>query len=174
MTSPNPFGRRGVAMTSTGVNYNPAPPSRPSPRPSPSIAPRGAPAFAPWLRLFFGFSGRVRRRDYWLAQITVTLAMFLGLWVENAVLPAARGHLLALLALLPFSLGLPVAGIWSSLAVQVKRWHDRDKSWPWLFVGFIPFVGGLWLFVELGCLDGTAGENRFGASPKIPLDTVFA
>ena len=83
----------------------------------------------------------------------------------------------------------------SSLAVTLKRLHDRDKASWWLLVFVIapnalssaarlwydahPESGtalgylldavavGLfaWAFVELACLRGTAGENRFGAEP---------
>jgi uncharacterized membrane protein YhaH (DUF805 family) len=73
-------------------------------------------------------------------------------------------------------------------AVAVKRLHDRDKSGWWSLVFFMlpgvlsglskSFEGGhgaifslagaavaIWGFVELGCLPGTPGRNRFGADP---------
>jgi uncharacterized membrane protein YhaH (DUF805 family) len=55
---------------------------------------------------------------------------------------------------------------WIGLALEVKRWHDRDKSWLWIFIAFIPLVGPFWAFIECGFLDGTDGPNRFGPSPK--------
>jgi uncharacterized membrane protein YhaH (DUF805 family) len=100
--------------------------------------------------------------------------MFLGLWFEVSMRDAARDNLLGLLLLLPYSFALPAVFLWSALAIQVKRWHDRGKSWPWLFIGFIPLIGGLWVFVELGCLDGDAGDNQFGHSPKWSPDLAFA
>ena len=124
--------------------------------------------------MFFSFRGRLRRRDYWFAYITSLVSMFLLLWFEISMQATAKGNLALLLPLALFSLALPFVFIWSTLAIQVKRWHDRDKAWFWLFVGFIPLVGGLWLFVELGCLDGTPGENRFGYSPKLGPAAVFA
>jgi uncharacterized membrane protein YhaH (DUF805 family) len=74
------------------------------------------------------------------------------------------------------------------VAVTVKRLHDRDKSGWWcLAFSFLPgMLGGLsksvdppfsigfalagaavaiWAFVEIGCLRGTRGTNRFGADP---------
>jgi uncharacterized membrane protein YhaH (DUF805 family) len=47
--------------------------------------------------------------------------------------------------------------LWPSLAVQCKRWHDREKSAWWLLIGLVPIVGPLWT--------GTAGENRYGEDP---------
>jgi uncharacterized membrane protein YhaH (DUF805 family) len=55
---------------------------------------------------------------------------------------------------------------WISLSIQVRRWHDRDKSWTWAFLGFIPVIGWLWQGIECGFLEGTLGPNRFGPSPK--------
>jgi len=52
--------------------------------------------------------------------------------------------------------------IWISLAIQVKRWHDRDKYGWWIFISLIPIIGPIWAFVENGCLSGTDGVNRFG------------
>ena len=124
--------------------------------------------------MFFSFRGRLRRRDYWFAYITSLVSMFVLLWFETSMEAAFKGNLAVLLPLVLFSLALPFVFLWSTLAIQVKRWHDRDKSWFWLFVGFIPFIGWMWLFVELGCLDGTAGENRFGHSPKLGPAAVFA
>ena len=56
--------------------------------------------------------------------------------------------------------------IWTTLAMQVKRRHDRDKAWPWLFVGFIPIAGPIWVLVETCWLDGTPGYNRFDDPAK--------
>lgn len=58
-----------------------------------------------------------------------------------------------------------IALIWSGLAISVKRCHDRDKSGWFILVGLIPIVGAIWLFVEICCLRGTEGPNRFGGDP---------
>lgn len=56
--------------------------------------------------------------------------------------------------------------IWISLALHIKRWHDRDKSGAMVLIVFIPVVGGIWSFIECGFMDGTMGPNQFGPSPK--------
>lgn len=52
-----------------------------------------------------------------------------------------------------------------NLAVAVRRLHDQDKSGWWILIGFVPFIGGIWLLV-LYFMDGTPGPNRFGPDPK--------
>lgn len=51
-----------------------------------------------------------------------------------------------------------------SLAVDVRRLHDLDRSGWWLLVGFIPLIG---IFILLIWLigKGTAGDNNYGADP---------
>jgi uncharacterized membrane protein YhaH (DUF805 family) len=51
--------------------------------------------------------------------------------------------------------------LYSSIAVGVKRCHDRDRSGWFLLLGLVPILN-LWLLVELGFLEGTVGPNRFG------------
>ncbi len=51
---------------------------------------------------------------------------------------------------------------WPSLAIVVKRWHDRNKSGFWSLIYAIPVVGLVWGFVENGFLPGTKGENKYG------------
>jgi uncharacterized membrane protein YhaH (DUF805 family) len=171
MSSPTEFGRRG-ATTAAAATYG-AVPKHAKPAPS-SHAPSGPSPLAPLLEMFFSFDGRLRRRDYWFAHITVTVASLLYLWFDISMQLSAKGNLAVALPLALLSLGLSGVMLWSDFAIQVKRWHDRDKSWFWLFIGFIPLLGGLWMFVELGCLDGTPGDNRFGHSPKLGPAAVFA
>jgi uncharacterized membrane protein YhaH (DUF805 family) len=71
------------------------------------------------------------------------------------------------------SFGIPAVllGIYSlavfipNLAVAVRRMHDQDKSGWWILIGFVPFIGGIWLLV-LYLIDGTRGPNRYGPDPK--------
>ncbi|TGR16409.1 DUF805 domain-containing protein, partial [Mesorhizobium sp. M8A.F.Ca.ET.197.01.1.1] len=46
-----------------------------------------------------------------------------------------------------------------------KRWHDRNKSGWWTLIGLIPIIGGIWLLIELGILEGTRGANQYGPDP---------
>lgn len=48
-----------------------------------------------------------------------------------------------------------------NLAVAVRRLHDSNLSGWWLFIGLVPFVGGIVLLVFY-VLASTPGANRFG------------
>lgn len=130
------------------------------------------------------FHGRIGRGDWWMLNILIFVVCVVG-WVIAFAVFAPSGQpvsvnevgkpvsdpgdfgafLLALLA-------PGIVTLWPSLAIQVKRWHDRDKGAAWLLINFIPYVGPIWAFVELGFLPGTPGPNRFGAGPGQGAGTV--
>jgi uncharacterized membrane protein YhaH (DUF805 family) len=122
----------------------------------------------------FSFRGRLRRKDFWLYHLVlwsvlVPLGFFAFAWSEEGRTGEARWWSGVMIALVLFGL----AQIWPSLAISVKRCHDRNKSgwWVllWLVLANLPVIsilGLAWWFVELGFLDGTQGPNRFGPSPK--------
>jgi uncharacterized membrane protein YhaH (DUF805 family) len=173
MTQAATFGRRGAAK--------PPPPKALPTRPAmqaPSPRARAATAEAEeslgshLLKLLFSFDGRMDRRTYRLCRVVANVVVLLSFLVLRDVIPKAAATNLALL--LPIGLlmiGLYVVWIWSTLAMQVKRRHDRDKSWPWLFVGFIPIVGPFWVLIETCWLEGTPGYNQFDDPDKTAAAT---
>jgi len=48
-----------------------------------------------------------------------------------------------------------------SMAVSVRRLHDRNKSGWWLLIVLIPIIGPFWLFVDLGLLPAKEEGNTF-------------
>ena len=118
------------------------------------------------LRRYADFSGRSRRKEYWMFTLLIILfeIVMIG-WIMAAAV-AAEGEMTAmvtvpfvLLALFGLALIIP------SLAVTVRRLHDQDKSGWYYFIAFIPLVGPIVLLVFL-CTDGTPGPNRYGPDPK--------
>ena len=99
------------------------------------------------------YEGRINRQRYW-AFTLVFLAYYVAAVVLDYVLDTAFIELLAVLA-----------GIYPSVCVSIKRWHDRDKSGWWTLIGLVPIIGGIWTFIECGCLKGSDGPNRYGADP---------
>ena len=115
----------------------------------------------------FGIKGRMLRSQYWGYSIAigVVFSLIVGLILLIAhARGAPEGELdgltsvLLLIALIPY--------LWTAICVQAKRCHDRDRSGWFILISLIPFIGGIWLLIELGFLDGTQGDNRFGPSPK--------
>ena len=130
------------------------------------------------------FSGRSRRMEYWmftlLNVIVISVLLFATLGVGGAtnLLEAdASGDVSAGMAAMFGGMGLLVL-VWflavliPSIAVTIRRLHDRDLSGWWylgaIVGGMLPYVGFLVsiAFIVVLFLPGTPGPNRFGPDPK--------
>ena len=140
--------------------------------PNPYAPPQAAPhpgqfALRPqltWGQILWSFEGRIPRRTYW-AGIGIWIGIYLAVILLTAGLaPIAERSGNEILAMIPLMLFI-IPYIWSLIAMQVKRWHDRGKPGAMVLVNLIPFVGGIWAFVECGCLRGTVGQNMYGRDP---------
>ena len=110
--------------------------------------------------IYFSFEGRVPRKVFWLYGVLGLIGFsFIGLLIIGAV-ASVVGEWFSILAFPAY-----IVLIWASLAVNVKRWHDRDKSGWWVLIGLVPLIGAIWQLVECGFLEGTHGDNRFGPEP---------
>lgn len=113
------------------------------------------------LQRYADFSGRSRRKEYWMFTLGVIIVAIVLSFVEGALgIGGMVGGIYG-----PLTLLFVLAVIIPSVAVQVRRFHDQDKSGWFVLISFIPFVGGIIVLVFM-CLEGTPGNNRFGADPK--------
>src|SRR5579862_892283 len=176
-----PYGQPQQPYPQPGQPYaQPAPPYGQPYAPSPgAYAPGFAPpGYAPQVEphngslghVLFSFHGRISRSEYWLKGVLLGgflwgIAIVVGVMIDGALGninlnspddPNSRGAIVGALVLL---FGL----FWPNLAIQVKRWHDHDKSGWFVLINLIPIVGAVWSFIELGCQRGTIGPNRHGA-----------
>ncbi len=56
-------------------------------------------------------------------------------------------------------------GLWCSVVVTIKRWHDLGKSGYWAWLGVVPVVGWIWQAVMCWRV-GMPGPNRYGPAPR--------
>jgi uncharacterized membrane protein YhaH (DUF805 family) len=120
--------------------------------------------------LLFSFQGRANRAKFWLVALgifVVEMIIFAALFAGAAMsgdpeqLQAAVMAPISLIVLIVFG----VIALWVSLAVAVKRYHDRNKSGWWILIVFVPLIGHLWYLIECGFLRGTPGPNSYGPDP---------
>lgn len=127
------------------------------------------------LKRYFDFSGRSRRKEYWMFFL-----LYIAIYIVAGIAERALGLGGSATSSTEFGDGAASAsfsstgGILSmivalvflipSIAVAVRRAHDQDKS-GWFIL--IPIYG--WIIVWF--LEGTRGPNRFGPDPKGAADT---
>jgi uncharacterized membrane protein YhaH (DUF805 family) len=142
-----------------------------------------------WRSFLLSFTGRVNRQKWWLFFVVpsaLVLAATVGLLLlAYSHLPITDNEMIALF-LVPYAIIMYVGA-----AVGAKRLHDRNKSgwWQLLLValpialnvadqlpglaefkfvyvfGLVSLAISIWWLIELGCLRGTSGPNRYGPDP---------
>ena len=148
---------------------------------------------------YLSFRGRANRQRFWLTALAIWAAMFLG-----AVLSVMLSNVSPFLSVLflPLYLAWIVASLANGARRLHDR--GKSAWWLLLFVGVpvvillpaqLAGVGGqsdgsaalalicslvslpfsIWAFIEMGCLKGTTGANKYGDDPLQPTAAeVFA
>lgn len=144
-------------------------------------------------RRYAEFSGRSRRMEFWSFSLFTIIvyailgAVAVGTGATMASLADTGSNPATIITSVLFSgFGLLFGIYWlativPTIAVTVRRLHDRDMS-GWWYLGFIvlsliPLIGFIVsiAFLVILFLPGTPGPNRFGADPKDPAASqVFA
>lgn len=113
------------------------------------------------------FSGRARRSEYWyfyLFSFLISMFVYLpGLMLGMPSEEGGSGSPVGMLLLVAYAVFV-LASFLPSLAVLVRRLHDTGRSGWWFWIGLVPFIGGIWLFV-LMLLPSTEGDNEYGTQP---------
>lgn len=137
--------------------------------------------------LFLSTDGRINRLRFWIGTLILVAISTAATMLNLAIIGVSQTAVM-LSVLVAFALAYP------SYAVMAKRFQDRDRPGLLALLGIVPVfivnllytfrildpidptalsrildvilvVIGLWLLVELGCLKGTQGPNRYGPDP---------
>lgn len=134
-------------------------------------------AFKSCLRQYATFSGRAPRSEFWFF-VLLKFISFYALWfvtgMVSMMIQLSRGFPLpsvhppppdpaTLYAQIP-NLIWALILLLPSIAVEVRRLHDIDRSGWWWWLNGVPIAGPLWL-LYWDCISGTRGDNHFGADP---------
>jgi uncharacterized membrane protein YhaH (DUF805 family) len=98
------------------------------------------------LQNYATFSGRARRKEYWMFVLFNVIVSFVFGFVCGLIGIPELANLYTLAVLLP------------SIAVGVRRMHDVGKSGWFLLIPIYNFI--------LAVTEGEKGENQYGADPK--------
>ena len=108
------------------------------------------------LKKYKEFSGRARRREYWMFYLAICIVMaVLSILSQIPVV----GMLFAIVSGL-VGLAILVPGI----AVGIRRLHDTNRSGWWLLLCLTGI--GSFIVLYFTVQEGTKGENQYGPDPK--------
>jgi uncharacterized membrane protein YhaH (DUF805 family) len=103
-------------------------------------------------------SGRISRSQYWLKWALPVAAIVIVLIL---LVFAASDDPRLITFIIPI---VELIVLWPSIAILIKRSHDRNRSGWFILLFLVPFLN-FWPFIELLFMRGTIGSNRFGPDP---------
>ena len=119
-------------------------------------------------RQYADFSGRASRQEFWmfvLFNLLFAMAWALVAGLLTGLFGDSFDHdsdrLIFMYKLIAIYYAVTTV---PAMAVGVRRLHDTGRSGWWMLVSLVPIAGGIWLIL-LMCLDGSAGDNRYGSPP---------
>jgi uncharacterized membrane protein YhaH (DUF805 family) len=126
------------------------------------------------------FHGRINRAKFWtgwgISLLTLIGLFFIGFGIDQALL---NQHMLPALIskegreldstafIVLWMIADLILAAYMTLAVFIKRLHDRGKSGWWYWMVLFPIIGQIWLIAECGVFKGRSGPNRFGPDPLL-------
>lgn len=121
------------------------------------------------LALLFAWQGRISRSEYWLRGFLPVGAAWILVGLCGMAERRATGWQIS---------GLEIVGslflCWPGSILILKRMRDRDLSLGLLWLLIVPIFNvfyGIWLTIDLGCVRGTRGPNRYGGDPLADLES---
>jgi len=112
------------------------------------------------LKQYADFSGRARRKEYWMFVLFDIIFAIVAMILDN-ILGLTAGELPYGFFYFLYGLALLIP----ALAVAVRRLHDVGTSGWMILIALIPIIGAIWL-LGLMVSDSNPGENQYGPNPK--------
>lgn len=117
------------------------------------------------LKKFDDFDGRARRKEYWMFNLIDFIFVIIISFIDTTIFNTSfsdYGPIFIVYTLVTF---IP------ALAVSVRRMHDVGKSGWFIFVGVIPIIGWIWIFIVL-ITDSELFTNKYGPNPKVEEELI--
>ena len=107
------------------------------------------------------FSGRASRSEFWLFVLFTFVVGLMLAFLDPLIAGVSFMDYDEVLA--PLSTIFTIAIFIPSIAVNVRRLHDVNRSGWWLLIELTGI--GILLIIFWNCKKGDEGENRFGPKP---------
>jgi uncharacterized membrane protein YhaH (DUF805 family) len=120
-------------------------------------------AIASGFKKYGNFSGRATRSEYWYWMLFQALGGIAFQLLDSILFQHGAS---------PFGTLFSLAVLVPTIAVEVRRLHDVDRSGWWIFVS-LTIVGIIYPLLVWKCRTGTKGPNRFG-DDAFEMDRIVA
>jgi uncharacterized membrane protein YhaH (DUF805 family) len=111
------------------------------------------------LKKYSDFSGRARRKEYWMFYLINTLISIVIAGIDTVFDLGYQSGVTVLYCLYSLAIVVP------SIAVTVRRLHDTGRSGWWWLIALVPIIGTI-IFLVYMASNSQPGDNRYGPNPK--------
>ncbi len=109
--------------------------------------------FTDALKRYADFTGRTRRKGYWMFVLFYIIFYIAASVVDYMLGTMFIGMIYSLALLIP------------SIAIAARRLHDTGRTGWWQLIGLIPLIGLIVLLIFY-VQDSQDGDNDYGPNPK--------
>ena len=107
----------------------------------------------PIIKQYADFKGRCSRKNFWIFALFYYLMLYSFYIISILALDEALVVFYIVATFVPY------------MAIIVRRLHDMEKSYVYIFILLIPYIGGLMLLAFLS-LPGKPHANKWGEVPQ--------
>src|SRR6185503_8344371 len=111
------------------------------------------------LKKYSDFSGRARRKEYWMFYLINTLISIVIAIIDTVLGLGYQSGVTVLYCLYSLAILVP------SIAVTFRRLHDTGRSGWWWLIALVPIIGTI-IFLVYMASNSEPGDNRYGPNPK--------
>lgn len=143
-------------------------PQYPTPTTPNSYSPSTPPVQQPNIQARM-FSGRLNRIGYFLAFVFIIVYFLVPLILQISFRSSGTSNIRALVNIVSLIWGLAgmILMIPAGISINIRRWHDLNKSGWYTLLGLIPLVGYV-LPIILLFVPGTKSSNNYGEPDTRP------
>lgn len=111
-----------------------------------------------WFKNYSNHKQGISRKQYWMGALVMNLFLCVGLGGLSAIIGTIEWTLemydypISMIFFVLFCIGYFIASI-MGISMIVRRLRDLNKGIAWIFIGAIPLIGWIWLFI-LMCQPG--------------------
>ena len=117
------------------------------------------------LKQYTDFSGRARRKEYWMFTLFHFIIIFVLAFATAFMSGGLESNEEPSIVMVVILVIYVLATLIPSIALSVRRLHDIGKSGWMYLITFIPYIGGFILLI-FACMEGESRPNKWGPNPK--------
>lgn len=123
-----------------------------------------------FIKIFFSFSWRINRKNFWISFIISIILYFLISFIFGGLIMIwinifNIGEKIMVPIIIVQMIILSIFVLYLYFLIFIKRLHDLNKSWWMSLLFFIPIIWRIWLIIICWFFKWTEWQNQYWPDP---------